>query len=387
VSAYPDAPVSLTRPPAPYPLETYDPTGEVEPPFVLIEGGEKSGKTYSTVQATGDPRICHTWWIEVGEKPSASEYGTIPGARFSIVRHDGTLWSILSLVEQISVQARDLITHDAAPMLVIDTAAGVWEAVKALGQARTMASPSVLRKIANNPAARADHHPITQNTWNDVIDEWYALIKLLQRFPGIAVMISRGKEVVAVDDDGRPIDGQRTYRVEGHKNLAYDASAWVRISREGKPIVVGARSARNPLRPGIDRPRPFRSLPHLVFEVLEYRPKPWEPDLDEQAHRQRVAGEPDPEPIDWGAKFAEANGIDQPKARRDALVVLWNEARAEQQKSRSVPIGLAERVGQAGHEAAEAWRIEVAQAWDEAHELHAEYEAAAGPDPEKVAAS
>lgn len=323
--------------------------------------------TWSVAEATGDQRICHTWWIEINEKPCAREYGKIPGARYKIVRHDGTFWSILSLVEQISVQARDMLDHGRAPMIVIDTAAGVWEAVKALAQARTMASPSVQRKIANNPAARADNHPITQNTWNDVIDQWYRLIRLLQHFPGIAVVISRGKEVLAVDDDGKPIDGQRTYRVEGHKSLAYDASAWIRMSRDAEPVIISARSTRNPVRPGIDRPRPYRSLPDLLFRVLEYEPKPWEPDLAEQAHRQRVAGDPDPSPTDWGKAFTQANALDQPKARRDALVELWTQAKEAQRQSRSVPTGLIARIEHAGHQAAEKWRIEIMQAWDEAH--------------------
>jgi hypothetical protein len=358
----------LNRPSTPYPLETYRPAGEVEPPFILVEGGEKSGKTYTLAEATADPRICHTWWIEIGEKPSANEYGgKIPGARFSIVRHDGTFWSVLSLVEQISVHARDMIDHDRAPMIVIDTAAGVWETVKALGQARTMASPSVQRKIQQNPAARADNHPITQNTWNDVIDEWYRLIRVLQRFPGIAVVISRGKEVTAVDDDGKPT-GERTYRVEGHKNLAYDCSAWVRMSRDGKPLVISARTALNPVRPGVDKPRRYEGLPELVFDTLEYRPAPWEPDLAEQAHRQRVAGEPDPVPVDWGGEFAAAQALDVPRDRRDALVSLWRQASEAQQRSRSVPVGLVARIEQAGHAAADAWRIEVSQAWDDAED-------------------
>jgi hypothetical protein len=191
VTAFTDAAIPLTRPPVPYPLVVEQPDGEVAPPFVLIEGPEKCGKSWEAAASTADPRICHTWWIEWGEKPCAKEYGAIEGARFEIVKHDGTFWAVLSIVEQLTERARQMISHNAAPMLVIDTGAGEWRALKGLAHALTMASPSVRRKIANNPAARADKHPIAQNTWNDVIDLHYELIRLLQNFPGIVVVISR----------------------------------------------------------------------------------------------------------------------------------------------------------------------------------------------------
>jgi hypothetical protein len=202
-----------------------------------------------------------------------------------------------------------------------------------------MASPSVRRKIANNPAARADKHPIAQNTWNDVIDLHYELIRLLQNFPGIVVIISRGKEITAVDTDGNPIPGERSYRVDGHKELAYDVSAWVRMSREGKPLVIASRSTRAPLRPGKDRPRDYKGLGWLVFDVLKFKPKPWqeetppigygevlrqhqqqrwEPDrLSTRTSPRTPANVPQPTPIDWDAQRAAAYAARDDEALRE----------------------------------------------------------------------
>jgi hypothetical protein len=232
-----------------------------------------------------------------------------------------------------------MITHNAAPMLVIDTGAGEWKAVKALAHALTMASPSVRRKIQNNPAARGDKHTIPQNIWNDVIDLHYELVTLLQNFPGIVVVISRGKEVTAVDGDGNPIPGERAYRVEGHKEFAFDVSAWVRMSREGKPVVIGSRSTRAPLKPGKDRPREYKGLGWLVFDVLKFEPKPWqeetppigygevlrqhqqqrwEPDrLSTRTSPRTPAKVPQPTPIDWDAQRAAAYAARDDEALRE----------------------------------------------------------------------
>jgi hypothetical protein len=351
VSAYPGT-MPLRRPPQPYPLRPYRPDGEVSPPFVLIEGPEKSGKTWAVAEATADPRICHTWWIEWGEKPVAKEYGKIPGADYEIVPHDGTIWAVLSLVEQLSVRAREMVGPGKAPMIVIDSMAGEWENLKKLAHLRTMETPSVKRKIANDPAAAAESHPIATNTWNDVTDLHYELLRMLQDWPGIAVMISRGKEVTAFDESGKPVTGTKTYKVEGQKNLGYDASAWVRFSRDTTPLVVGCRSVCAPLKPGVDRPRDYKGLPWLVFQVLQFEPKPWQPPTAPPAPAATPAG-PTPAPMDWEREFETAAAITDPGERRAAFEELWTAAKFHTSRFglSSMPEGFAERIKTAGQAA------------------------------------
>ena len=97
---------------------------------------------------------------------------------------------------------------------------------------------------------------------------------ILMTFPGVVIITARGGEVAAVEG-GRPIEGRKSYRVEGHKSLAFDASCWVRLSRDAKPIVVGARSVHAGVRPGID---PVQALPSdwslewLIFDALKCNP-------------------------------------------------------------------------------------------------------------------
>jgi hypothetical protein len=350
------SPTPLVRPLQPFPLRPYWPSGEVEAPLVLVEGGEKAGKTWEIVKATTDKRIIHTWWIEWGEKPCANQYGAIAGANFQIVPHDGTFWAVLSLLEQISERAREMVTHDAAPMIVVDTAAGEWKSLRDLAHHRTMASPSVRRKIERDPAARADNHPIPPNTWNDVHELHDEFMRLLKNFPGIAVLISRGREVAAFDASGTPT-GDRVYKVEGPRDLAFDCTAWVRMSRTGTHHVIGARSVHAPLRPDIDEPRPFKGLPWLVFDILGYQPRPWtppDPELREQQVHQRAAGDPRPVPQDWEEKFTKAEAVRDPQQRKEALGKLWQsvEWTKDHFPEVSIPPDLVKRIVAAGHKAA-----------------------------------
>jgi hypothetical protein len=101
---------------------------------------------------------------------------------------------------------------------------------------------------------------------------------------------ARGKDVGAVDDSGQPIQGRKDYKVEGQKMLAFDVSAWVRLSREEPPKVIGVRSVHAGVRPGIDRPvtAPNFTLEWLIFDVLKCTP-------GETAVRDLATGAPERE--------------------------------------------------------------------------------------------
>ena len=79
---------------------------------------------------------------------------------------------------------------------------------------------------------------------------------ILMTFPGIVIVTARGGESALVEN-GKPVEGRKSYRVEGHKSLAFDASCWVRLSRDAKPLVVGARSVHAGCVPVSTRPRHF----------------------------------------------------------------------------------------------------------------------------------
>jgi len=252
-------------------LKTRPPTGRVPWPLILIEGAEKAGKSWACAELSASPRVGQTYWIDLGEG-SADEYGAIPGARYLVVDHNGTFASIVAAVEEIkALAAKASADGDPPVVLVVDSMTAEWDLLKGVADQR--ARERLRRK---GRAVAADQEPqISMDLWNDVNGRHRKLMTHLMTFPGIAVVTARGKDVAALDAGGRPIEGSKEYKVDGQKNLAYDATVWLRVSRDHPPLVVGARSVRAGIRPGVDKPRtlPDLTLERVVFDVLGCDPQ------------------------------------------------------------------------------------------------------------------
>lgn len=252
-------------------LKTRPPTGRVPWPLILVEGGEKVGKSWMSAELSGSPRVGATYWIDLGEG-TADEYGAIPGARYELVEHDGSWGQILGSVAAVRDIAQTAAVANQPPVvLVIDSMTAEWDLLKAWAGSRAKGSKSNQDRLRKDPNAELD---IPMNLWNDATARHRKLMDILMSFPGIAIMTARGKEVTDVDGNGRPLK-TNVYKVEGNKALAYDASVWVRLSREQAPLLVGVRSVHYGIRPGVDRaqPRPDLSLDQLVFDVLKCSPE------------------------------------------------------------------------------------------------------------------
>ncbi|MCI2421093.1 hypothetical protein MOQ72_26980 [Saccharopolyspora sp. K220] len=327
-------------------IPTRKPTGRPSWPLILIEGGEKTGKTWAAAELTSSRRFTAKYWIDIGEG-SADEYAAIPGADYEIVLHDGTFDSLYQRVEQIHTFARHV--HEAGDkpvLLVIDQMTAEWDVLKQEAHSRAVQSPTAQRKLARDPGAEIS---IPMNLWNDATERHYRLMRLLQTFRGIVVMIARGKEIAGLDDNGRPT-GERTYRVEGHKNLAFDASCWIRLSRQHPPMVIGARSVHHGLRPGVDEPRklPGMNLEHVAFEVL-------------------LGGTVANQVRDIGQEPAWENELKAAQGNFDELSKLW--AKASNYSDDDLPRGFRQRLKAAGtrakhaqtRQAPEAQSTEIAQ--------------------------
>lgn len=248
-------------------IRTRQPTGVPPWPLVLVEGPEKSGKSWAAAEFTASTKIGQAYWLDLGEG-AADEYAAIPGAKYLIVEHDGTWHDIVGQVEQIHAEAARAQENDEPPhVLIIDSMTTEWETLKDWTSKRARESKYAKAKLREDP--NAEIKP-SMNLWNDAGDRHQRLMRLLMTFPGIAIMTARGKETVAIDGEGKPIERARDYRVEGHKNLPYDASIWIRLSRTDQPQVIGCRSVKAGVRPGVDAPlkRPDLSLEWVIFDVL-----------------------------------------------------------------------------------------------------------------------
>src|SRR3954465_4158649 len=145
-----------------------------------------------------------------------------------------------------------------------------------MGRARAAKSARNRELLKRDPHAEI---VISQTLWNDAGARWRKLQTELLTFPGIVVVTARGKEVTEGDANGRPIEGQKTWSVQTHREFPYAASLWVRLRRGRRPLIVGARSAHVGLKP---KPAPAkevhvkaaegRLLDWLVFDALKCDP-------------------------------------------------------------------------------------------------------------------
>ncbi|BBC28665.1 putative RecA DNA recombinase [Mycobacterium phage PR] len=291
-------------------LKTRQPTGSVPWPLILVEGGEKAGKSWAAAVLSSSDKVGRTLWLDWGEG-AADEYGAIPGARYEVIEHDGTWLSILGQVRAAQKEAQRAVDAGEKPVvLVIDSMSAEWEDLKEWVDGKARRRDKNRKALERDPEAEIQ---ITTDLWNQATARHKELMRVLMRFPGIVVMIARGADQVAIEN-GRPVEGKRVWKVEGQKNLAFDASVWVRFNRGEHPTIVGARSVHAGIVPGEDKPKrwPDLTLEQLVFDVLKCDPKTAQ--VRDWATAQDRIG-------DLMDRIALAES-------KDELTVLWREAKA-----------------------------------------------------------
>src|SRR5690606_11788684 len=115
-------------------LKTRKPTGRVPWPLILVEGEEKSGKSWMCAELSASEKVGRTFWIDLGEG-CADEYGAIPGARYEIVEHTGSFWEIYGAVLEIRDLAEKAQANNDLPVaLVIDSMTAEWELLSAIAE-------------------------------------------------------------------------------------------------------------------------------------------------------------------------------------------------------------------------------------------------------------
>ncbi len=257
-------------------LKTRKPTGRVPWPCILLEGEEKAGKSWALAQFSASDRIGTLYWIDLNEG-AGDEYGAIPGARYELVEHDGSYAAVLAAVQAVKAEARRASDAGKPPIVLgIDTGSAIWDGLKDWASERAAKSARNRELLKRDPNAEVT---ISQNLWNDAGSRWRKLQTELLTFPGIVVVTARGKEVTEVDANGRPIEGQKTWSVQTHREFPYAASVWVRLRRGRRPLIVGARSVHVGIKPNDDPAREVtareaqgRLLEWLVFDALKCDP-------------------------------------------------------------------------------------------------------------------
>ncbi|MEV4557215.1 AAA family ATPase [Kitasatospora sp. NPDC049285] len=259
------APAPKTPAPSGPKLKTRRPTGIVPWPLVLIEGEEGAGKTWSAAEFSASEKIGQMYWIDLDEG-SADEYAAIPDTRYLIIEHDGTYRDILEQIEAVHAEARRAALAGEPPVvLTIDSGSALWRMLTNWTHERARRANANKKRLLADPDAAID---IGMNLWNDSVERWQRIMWLLRTLPGIAIVLARGKEISALDDNGTPIRGKSEWRVQGHKDLGFDSTVWVRMRRDEDPQVIKVRS----LRLRVEKRRPLRlpdfSIEDLIFNLL-----------------------------------------------------------------------------------------------------------------------
>jgi hypothetical protein len=251
-------------------LKTRQPTGRAGWPKILVEGTDKAGKSWSLATLSASPKVGRTVVLVLGEDETRwDEYGKIPGARFELAVHDGTWSSIMEAVTEAKAEAAAARDAGQPPFVFgIDTMTAVWEGLKDWATLRARGSKKNKALLAADPDAEID---VTSNYWNDARGRHRALMRHLLTFPGIVVLIARGSEVTLFAN-GQPVANRKTWSVDGEKNLPFDVSTHIRLSREDRPLLVSSSGLHCQIRPGIDPPRRLPddwSLESVIFDMLK----------------------------------------------------------------------------------------------------------------------
>jgi hypothetical protein len=217
-------------------LVTRPPTGKPSWPILLLAGVEKSGKSYSSAEASASPLVDRTLWVGIGED-APDELGALPGARFEIVEHDGTYRGILAALTACAAQPAD----KAPNLLVLDSATRLWDLlcdelqVEANRRARVKAE-KYGRKVSDEDAT------ITMDQWNTAKQRWAHVMDVLRSHQGPVIVTAR-LEAVTVVKDGQPTT-DRTWKVKAEKSLPFDVGAIVEMPARGETWLTGVRSLR-----------------------------------------------------------------------------------------------------------------------------------------------
>lgn len=217
------------------PLSTRRPTGLPAWPCILLAGREGTGKSWAAATASGSEKIGRTLWVSIGET-DPDMYGAVPGANFEIVEHDGTVKSIRKAVWEIN----QLPATDPPTLLVVDSMTKLWEQIKR--DLQIVANRRAANKARRyNKPIPDEEVQITQDLWNDGKEEWNSIMAAILTHKGPSILTARYELVSVVDGNGQPTK-EKVDKVQGEKNLGYEADVVIYMPERGKYIVNKVKS-------------------------------------------------------------------------------------------------------------------------------------------------
>ncbi|MEU8023730.1 hypothetical protein AB0B88_16095 [Micromonospora haikouensis] len=248
-------------------------------PFILVEGGEYSGKsTHAFKLAAVEGMWSRVLVIAIGE--DVDEFGEI-APDMEILPHDGTWHQIMGCVDYAREAAEAAVAAGDLPVLVIvDSMTKVWKLLSEWAENRARNAPSNRTKLEADPN---DEPEIGTVFWNAANKRHDRLVTKLITMPAVVVSTARGRWVSEIDAKGNPTK-TKVYSVQAQKDLGFSTTAMIRLEVGKYPTITGLRRVRGGIQPGnmakavtVD-PRTERfagvefSLEWLLGHVLKFDP-------------------------------------------------------------------------------------------------------------------
>ncbi|HEY1119712.1 MAG TPA: hypothetical protein VGE43_18505, partial [Acidimicrobiales bacterium] len=239
-------------------LRTRKATGEVAFPMLLVEGGEKAGKTFTALQLAASERVGRTFVLELGER-AADEYAAL--GRHEILDHNGTYSDIKDQLRE----AAAVPAEDGKPnVITFDSGSIGWDLLKDAASTSARNSKRARKILEDDPDADIE---VTMPYWTKAKDKWWDLIRPLRMWPGITVITCRAGEVAKVVN-GQPVANQTEWARNIEKGTPFAMTGIVRVGYPKPPTLVAVQSLHLTLpHGGLILPEQ-QTLEHLVFELL-----------------------------------------------------------------------------------------------------------------------
>lgn len=206
---------------------TREPTGLPAWPLVLVDGGPGCAPLPTALRLSASPRIGRMFVFEVGEREADALAHLGP---FEMMVLDGSWSDFIAKLEWATTQPM----LDGLPNVVVITISRVWEDLKDWASRRARSSRRARELLAADPDADIE---VTSNYWNDAKARWGHMIRLLQSFAGISVLVARGEEVTAFEN-GQPVRGETVWSIEAEKRTRHNVTANVSIRQPHAPRIV-----------------------------------------------------------------------------------------------------------------------------------------------------
>jgi hypothetical protein len=242
---------------------TITPNGHPSWPMLLLAGTEKSGKSYEAAKFSGSDLIGRTFWFEIGEG-EGHHYGSVPGARYELVPHDGGFLDLLDAVRWAAWQPRGA---DGKPnAIVLDSASILWDLVgdeQAVIARQRAAVRAARQKL---PAPEPSDYTITSDQWNVAKRRWGMVIDALRHHDGPVIICARMDEVTLFDAAGQPTK-ERTWKIQAERKLPFEVTGTIQLRGYRRAFLTGIRSLRLNIDPDATVPYPGFSLDKLMRDL------------------------------------------------------------------------------------------------------------------------